>query len=218
MKSSLPESAGGRVAEPLRQLAAALLLTLAATAARADGVQALQNFIRDVKTGSAQFTQTVTSADGKKTKVSSGRFEFARPNRFRFAYAKPFEQTIVADGQRVWIYDPDLNQASSRRLSAALGATPAALLAGGTLDKDFDLAALPTTDGLDWAAATPKAKESAFKSVRVGFRGKELAAVDIVDSFDQHSLLKFDHWTTGETLPAEAFQFKPPPGADVVEQ
>jgi outer membrane lipoprotein carrier protein len=202
----------------LVRCSAAVVLGLAAWAARADSVDTLKAFIRDVKTGRAQFTQTVTSPDGKKTKVSSGSFEFSRPNRFRFIYAKPFEQTIVADGQKVWIYDPDLNQASSRALGSALGATPAALLAGGSLDKDFDLAPLPSKDGLEWVSATPKAKDGAFKSVRVGFRGNVLAAVEIVDSFDQRSLLLFTQFVAGLSLPADAFQFKPPPGADVVEQ
>ena len=110
----------------------ALALALCCGVARADALAALQAFVRDANTGQASFTQTVTSPDGKKTKTSSGSFEFARPNRFRFAYTKPFEQLIVADGQKVWIYDPDLNQASSRKLSQALGATPAALLAGYT--------------------------------------------------------------------------------------
>ncbi|CAM5795205.1 outer membrane lipoprotein chaperone LolA [Rhizobacter fulvus] len=200
----------------------ALSLGLIAIAARADSVDTLREFIRDVKSGRAQFTQTVTSPDGAKKKTSTGSFEFARPNRFRFAYAKPFEQVIVADGQKVWIYDADLNQASSRKFSAALGATPAALLAGGSLDKDFDLAPVPAKDaakdGLEWVSATPKSKEGSFKSVRVGFRGKELAAVEIVDAFDQRSLLQFSQFMAGAVIAPETFQFKPPPGADVVEQ
>jgi outer membrane lipoprotein carrier protein len=197
---------------------AALVLVLAAIPAHADSVDILRDFIRDVKTGRAQFTQTVTSPDSTKKKTSSGSFEFARPNRFRFVYDKPFEQVIVADGQKVWIFDADLNQVSSRKFSSALGATPAALLAGGSLDQDFDLAPLPAKDGLDWVLATPKAKDGAFKSVRVGFRGKELAAVDIVDAFDQHSLLQFSQFAAGVTLPADAFRFTPPAGADVIEQ
>src|SRR5204863_463784 len=115
-------------------------------------------FVSDVKSGRAQFTQTVTSPDGAKKKTSLGSFEFSRPNRFRFAYVKPFEQTIVGDGEKVWIYDADLNQVSSRKLGQALGATPAALLAGGSLERDFDLANLPPSDGLEWAEAKPKAK------------------------------------------------------------
>lgn len=196
----------------------ALSLSAAAFAARADSVDTLKEFIRDVKTGRAQFTQTVTSPDGAKKKTSTGSFEFSRPNRFRFVYAKPFEQQIVADGQKVWIYDADLNQASSRKFNSALGATPAALLAGGSLDKDFELAPLPPKDGLEWVSATPKAKDGAFKSVRVGFRGKDLAAVEIVDAFDQRSLLQFSQFTAGVVIPAETFQFKPPAGADVIEQ
>ena len=194
------------------------LFGLVSIAAHADAVDTLRDFIRDVKTGRAQFTQTVTSPDGAKKKSSSGSFEFSRPNRFRFAYAKPFEQVIVADGQKVWIFDADLNQASSRKFSSALGATPAALLAGGSLDKDFTLAALPARDGLEWAQATPKAKDGAFKSVQVGFRGKELAAVEIIDAFDQRSLLLFSQFAAGVSLPVDTFRFTPPAGADVIEQ
>ena len=200
------------------KLFAVLSLGLAALAAHADSVDTLRDFIHDVKTGRAQFTQTVTSPDGAKKKISTGSFEFARPNRFRFVYAKPFAQVIVADGQKVWIYDADLNQASSRKFDSALGATPAALLAGGSLDKDFALAPLPAKGGLEWVLATPKAKDGAFKSVRVGFRGKELAAVEIVDAFDQDSLLQFSQFEAGVTLPADAFRFTPPVGADVIEQ
>ena len=181
-------------------------------------VDTLREFVRDVKTGHAQFTQTVTSPDGVKKKTSSGSFDFARPNRFRFAYAKPFEQTIVADGEKVWIYDRDLNQASSRRIGQALGATPAALLAGGSLDKYFDLANLPAKDGLEWAEAKPKAKEGAFQSVRVGFKGKDLAALEIVDSFGQKSLLRFEAFAANPAIPAETFRFAVPPGADLIEQ
>jgi outer membrane lipoprotein carrier protein len=202
----------------MKQLALALLLGGAALVAHADAVDTLRDFIRDVKAGQADFTQTVTSPDGAKKKTSSGHFEFARPNRFRFAYTKPFMQTIVADGEKVWIYDADLNQASSRKIASALGATPAALLAGGSLDKDFDLAALPARDGLDWVGATPKAKDGAFKSVQVGFKGKDLAAVDIVDAFGQHSLMQFSAFQASASLPPETFRFTPPAGADVIEQ
>ena len=193
----------------------ALTTSLAASAAPVD---TLREFVRDVKSGHATFTQTVTSPDGAKKKSSSGSFDFARPNRFRFAYAKPFEQTIVGDGEKVWIYDRDLNQVSARRLGQALGATPAALLAGGSLDKDFDLANLPAKDGLEWAEARPKAKDGAFQSVRVGFKGKDLAALEIIDSFGQQSLLRFDAFAANAPVPAEAFRFTPPAGADVIEQ
>lgn len=207
-----------RPGRALRHALAGVLLGALSFAARADAVDTLKNFVRDVKTGRAAFTQVVTQPDGAKKKTSSGTFEFSRPNRFRFAYTKPFEQLIVADGQKVWIYDTDLNQVSSRKLSNALGATPAALLAGGSLEQDFALAALPAKDGLDWAQATPKAKDGAFQAVRIGFRGKELAAVEIVDSFGQRSLLTFTQFEPNVALPADSFKFTPPAGADVIEQ
>jgi outer membrane lipoprotein carrier protein len=196
-------------------LAAALAAPLASAA---DPVDTLRSFVREVKSGHADFTQTVTSPDGAKKKSSSGSFDFARPNRFRFAYDKPFEQTIVGDGEKVWIYDADLNQVSSRKLGQALGATPAALLAGGSLERDFDLASLPAKDGLEWAEAKPKAKDGAFQAVRVGFKGGELAALEIIDSFGQRSLLRFNGFVANAPVNAEAFRFKVPAGADVIEQ
>ncbi len=191
---------------------------LAATLAHGDPVDTLRGFVRDVKSGRAQFTQTVTSPDGVKKKTSTGSFEFSRPNRFRFVYAKPFEQILVGDGEKVWIYDADLNQVSSRKLGTALGSMPAALLAGGSLDKDFDLAALPAKDGMEWAEAKPKAKDGAFQSVRIGFRNQQLAALEIRDSFGQTSLLQFNTFVANAQVPAADFVFTVPAGADVIEQ
>lgn len=190
----------------------------ASTAARADAVASLRAFVQDVKAGHASFTQTVTSPDGAKKKQSSGSFEFARPNRFRFVYTKPYAQTIVGDGQKVWFHDPDLNQVTVRKLGDALGATPAALLAGQSLDKDFDLKAQPDSAGLEWAQATPKVKDGAIQWMKAGFKGKTLVAVEIADSFGQRSLLQFNDLTADASLPAETFRFAVPVGADVSEQ
>jgi len=201
-----------------RHLLVASLAAVAMGSARADAVDTLKDFVRNVKTGHADFTQTVTSPDGVKKKSSSGRFEFSRPNRFRFAYAKPFEQLIVADGQKVWVHDADLNQVTSRRLTQALGATPAAVLAGSSLEKDFELSALPAKDGIEWAQATPKAKDSTFQSVRIGFKGKDLAAVEIIDAFGQRSLLQFSQFQANAPVAPDAFKFVVPKGADVIEQ
>jgi len=194
------------------------VIAAASASVHADAVDTLREFVRDVKSGQAAFTQTVTSTDGARKKLSSGQFEFARPNRFRFTYTRPFEQVIVADGQKVWIFDADLNQASSRRIAQALGATPAALLAGASLEEEFVLAPQPSRDGLDWALATPRAKDGPFQSMRVGFRGKELAAVEITDSFGQLSLLQFSGYQANTPVVAERFRFVPPAGADVIEQ
>ena len=189
-----------------------------AGAARADSVDLLRDFAQNVKSGRAAFTQTVTSVDGAKKKDSSGQFEFVRPNRFRFTYAKPFEQQIVADGQKVWLYDVDLNQVTVRAMTQAIGATPAALLAGGTLDKEFELKALPASDGFEWVQAAPRVKDGPIQSLRVGFKGSVLAALEIVDAFGQRSMLRFTALEQNLKLAEDTFRFTPPKGADVIQQ
>ncbi len=197
-----------------------LLLAFFANASHADAVDALREFTRDVKSGRTTFTQVVTSADNAKKKSSSGSFEFARPNRFRFAYAKPYEQVIVGDGESVWLYDVDLQQVTVRAMDQALGATPAALLAGANVDKDFELRAQPSAQGLDWVQATPRIKGEAasFQSLRVGFKGKALSAIELVDNFGQRSLLTFGEVATNVAPAAETFRFTPPKGVEVLKQ
>ena len=142
----------------MKRLLATVLIAGCASAAWANGLESLESFVRNVRSGRAEFTQVVTSPakDGQaaRSKTSSGTFEFSRPSRFRFFYKTPFEQTIVADGQTLWLYDADLNQVTARKQSAALGSTPAALIAAApdlrALQADFTLAAAPEKDGLDW--------------------------------------------------------------------
>ncbi|MFM8695106.1 MAG: outer membrane lipoprotein chaperone LolA [Betaproteobacteria bacterium] len=201
----------------VRPLLVAAALVLVPLAAQADALATLQAFVRDARTGSAEFTQTVTTPDGSRRRTSSGTFEFSRPNRFRFSYTAPFEQLIVADGQRLWVYDPDLNQVISRKQSSALSATPAALLAGAQIERDFKLSAEPARDGLEWVKAVPKQADGGFESLRIGFRNGELAAVDITDSLGQRSLLQFRELKLNRPLPADRWEFTVPKGADVIQ-
>ena len=209
-----------------KRLLTTFLLAACAQVASADGLQSLEGFMKGAKTGRADFSQTVTSPgkDGQapKVKTSSGSFEFQRPGNFRFDYKRPFEQTIVADGKTLWLYDADLNQVTQRAQAQALGSTPAALLASApdlsAIRAEFTLEAAPDQDGLQWVQAVPKAKDGQLKSVRVGFAGEQLAALDILDSFGQRSLIRFNGMQANAALPASTFQFKPPAGADVVKQ
>jgi len=157
-----------------------------------------------------------------RSKTSSGTFEFSRPSRFRFDYRKPFEQTIVADGQTLWLYDADLKQVTSRKQSQVLASTPAALIAAapdlGALRKDFLLEAAPDKDGLQWVQATPKVKEGQVHSVRIGFRGNDLSALEILDGFGQRSVITFTRMELNAGVSPDAFNFKPPAGVDVVKQ
>lgn len=198
-------------------LLGAVLLS-ALPAARADAVAALHSFVHDVKSGRAGYTQVVTSPDGAKKKTSSGTFEFLRPNRFRFDYSKPFEQQIVADGQKVWLYDVDLAQVTVRSFDQALGNTPASILAGGSIERDFTLKAEADQGGLQWVQALPKVAEGSIRSLRVGFKGQDLAVLEIVDGFGQRSRLDFSRFEANAAVAPGRFQFKAPAGVDVLQQ
>jgi len=210
----------------MKQILAVLALFTWAVAAHASGIDSLENFVKLARSGHAEFTQVVIGpakeGQGARSKTSTGTFEFARPNRFRFDYKKPFEQVIVADGQTLWLYDVDLNQVTARKQSQVLASTPAALIAAapdlGALRKDFDLEAADEKDGLQWVQATPKVKDGQLHSVKVGFRGNDLAKLEILDSFGQRSVLTFTKMELNVAVSPERFQFKPPQGADVVKQ
>ena len=188
----------------------------------------LENFVKNTKSGRAVFTQVVTSPakDGQtpKTKTSSGTFEFLRPNRFKFLYKKPFEQSIVSDGQTLWLHDLDLNQVTARKLAQVLSGTPAAVIAAAAdlkgLQADFTLTSLTEKGGLQWVQAIPKTKEGQLQSITVGFKatdkGTELAALEILDSFGQRSVMTFSQFEVNPALTAASFQFKPPSGASVI--
>jgi outer membrane lipoprotein carrier protein len=201
-------------------------LALFVSLASASGMDSLEAFVKGAKTGRAEFTQLVTAPakDGQaaRSKSSGGTFEFSRPNRFKFVYRKPFEQTIVADGQTLWLFDVDLNQVTSRKQSAVLASSPAALIASAAdikaLQADFNLSAAPDKDGLEWVLASPKAKDGLLQSVRVGFKGSELSVLEIVDSFGQRSVMSFTAMRINLPLEASAFQFKTPAGADLIQQ
>lgn len=205
---------------------AIVLIAAYAVSAGATGLESLEVFVKTVKTGHADFTQVVTAPakDGQapRAKTSSGTFEFSRPSRFKFVYKKPFEQSIVADGQTLWLYDVDLNQVTARKQAQALGSTPAALIAAApdlrALQADFTLADAPDQDGLQWVLATPKAKDSSLQSVRVGFKDGALVVLEMLDSFGQKSTMRFSAFQANTPLDAASFQFKPPAGADVIRQ
>jgi outer membrane lipoprotein carrier protein len=198
---------------------AALAALAGALSAHASGLGQLAAFLDHTRTSRGTFEQTVTSAQRPSAQASSGTFAFARPGKFRWEYRKPFAQLIVGDGNRVWVYDQDLNQVTVRELDAALGATPAALLAGdNALERNFDLKEGAARDGLEYVEATPKAAESQFRQIRIGFRGDLPRAMTLKDAFGQVTEL---HFVTIERNPALApglFQFTPPKGADVVGQ
>ena len=199
---------------------------LLAAQAHAAGLDALEVFIKNTRSGRANFSQVVIApakeGQAARTKSSSGSFEFVRPNRFRFVFKKPMEQTIVADGQTLWLYDVDLAQATARKQTQVLASTPAALIASApdlrSLEAEFELSNTPSIDRLDWVLARPKAKDGAVQSVRIAFRNGALATLEILDSFGQRSVMQFSQFEANPALEASVFQFKPPAGVDVIRQ
>ena len=189
--------------------------------ADAAAIDALREFVRGTRSGKTSFTQVVVGKNGKNSNPASGSFLFQRPGKFRWVYEKPYEQWIVGDGERLWIYDRDLNQVTTRKLDGALGQSPAAILAGNDdLEKNFDLQEAGVRDGLQWLVAVPKSKDTTFEAVRIGLKIEGgvavLAAMELQDTFGQTSVLLFGKMERNPGLPADTFRFTPPKGADVI--
>jgi len=207
-----------------RRLVASLVafwLAITATLVNAAPTDQLRAFLSDTKTANGEFTQRVLAANAKpgaQPSVSSGRFVFQRPGKFRWSYEKPYEQLLVADGQKLFIFDKDLNQVTVKKLAAALPASPASILFGsGDLERDFDIKDDGKRDGLEWIVAQPRAKDSPFERIRIGFRDGLPAAMQLADSFGQTTLLQFSKVERNPRVDAQAFSFTPPKGADILE-
>ncbi|WP_085314573.1 outer membrane lipoprotein chaperone LolA [Derxia lacustris] len=194
------------------------LATLCASPAQAGALDQLKAFTAGTKTARGDFVQRIERG-GAAARSQSGTFAFARPGKFRWSYAKPFEQLLVADGQKLWIYDKDLDQVTVRKLGSALGDSPAAILFGSNdLERNFTLKETGEHDGLDWLDATPKLKDSSFERVSIGFRDGLPQVMELRDAFGQVSRLSFGKIERNPALPAETFIFTPPKGAEVLEQ
>jgi outer membrane lipoprotein carrier protein len=200
----------------LRWLVAALALT-APLATQAASLDRLHAYLETTRSARADFTQKVYDRSGKLVQSSSGHFEFVRPGRFRWVYAKPYPQLIVGDGERVWIYDEDLNQVTVRRMAKALGSTPAALLAGGAdVDRAFALTDAGERDGLEWVQAVPRDPDAGFARIRMGFGPSGIEAMELFDNFGQRTELRFSSFERNVQVDPKQFEFVPPAGADVL--
>ncbi|MHB1144696.1 MAG: outer membrane lipoprotein chaperone LolA [Thiobacillus sp.] len=205
----------------LKQLIAAcalaLPLILNAGIAHAGGVDRLKAFIAGAKTAEADFSQTVSDKNGRVTQQASGRMAFARPGKFRWDYSKPYEQVIVGDGVKLWLYDADLDQVTVKTLGDVVAGTPAALLAGdNAIEKYFVLKNAGEADGLEWLEATPKNKDTSFERIRMGFKGDTLVQMELFDFFGQRTTLKLSRMVRNPAIPASRFTFTPPKGADII--
>lgn len=203
----------------LLRVAVALLAAGLPAATVAGAVDSFLAFTATTKAAQARFEQQVVDAGGRVVEKASGAFTFSRPNRFRWAYDKPSATVIVADGERLWVFDPDLRQATVRPMDRALSATPAALLAGrGDVTAAFTLRDAGSADGLEWLEAIPRSPDTGFDRVRVGMRGPVPAAMELLDSLGGRTVLRFPQFRAGGSVDAATFRFTPPPGTDVLQE
>ena len=201
------------------RIALLLFLQLTCITVHAASIEMLKEFLQQTTTGRAHFAQIIVDKNLKQLQQATGTMQFARPGKFRWEYDKPYEQTIVGDGSRLWIYDKDLNQVTVRKLDQALGGSPAALLAGSNeIDKIYNLTNLGNQEGLDWLEAVPKSKENAFERIRLGFKQGNLEAMELRDQFGQVTVIKFSAIERNPKLAPGVFRFTPPKGADVISE
>jgi outer membrane lipoprotein carrier protein len=196
---------------------------------QAAALEQFKSFVATTKAAKGEFVQRQVKRDGAPnaarngapavSNAATGTFSFARPGKFIWTYQKPYEQLLQADGEKLYIYDKDLNQVTVRKLGNALGSSPAAILFGSNdLEKNFTLKEAGTRDGLEWLEATPKAKDTTFEQIGIGLKNGVPHAMELRDSFGQVSLLSFKSFEKNPALASEQFRFVVPKGADVFEQ
>jgi outer membrane lipoprotein carrier protein len=190
---------------------------LAAAAALASPTSEVEKYLDGLATWSADFSQTIDDGHGKVTRTAAGKLYLQKPGKFRWDYADPSEQLILADGKQIWFYDKDLQQANVRGMDASLANTPAVLLSGGgSLSSQFDVTSLPPSDGLQWYQLVPKHADTDFQLVRIGFRNGDLASMFLADKLNQITQLTFSNSKRNAKFAPDLFTFVPPPGVDVI--
>ncbi len=192
-------------------------VVLPAALSIASPMSEVEKYLSGLATWSADFKQTIDDGHGNVARSAAGKLYLQKPGKFRWDYTEPSEQLILADGKQIWFYDKDLQQANVRSMDASLANTPAVLLSGGgSLSSQFDVTALPPSEGLEWYQLIPKHPDTDFQLVRIGFRNGDLAAMFLADKLNQVTQLTFTNSKRNAKFPPDLFTFVPPPGVDVI--
>lgn len=192
-------------------------LILPSMAFAESAVDKLNAFVQEVSQLEADFQQTVIDSDGQVLEEATGQFLLSRPGKFRWDYETPFPQQIVADGERIWFYDVDLEQITVKLQDEALAETPAGLLSGNTLpEAEYTIREIESEDDLQWVRLSPKEADNTYQTVALAFDATGIREMLMVDSFDQRTRLVFSNIKINEDLPESSFQFIAPEGVDVV--
>jgi outer membrane lipoprotein carrier protein len=182
----------------------------------AAGPEQLKAFLEQVRSARGAFSQSVTSKSGRKPQESAGVFAMQRPGKFRWSYEVPYKQLLVSDGRTLWSYDPDLKQAVVSKVGQAFGASPAALLAGGDLERSFELKDGGVLDGVEFVEATPRQADASFAKVRIGLRERLPVTMEINDNFGQTTVLHFTRFEPNPASSEALFRFVVPKGVDLI--
>ncbi|MEN1942291.1 outer membrane lipoprotein chaperone LolA [Luteimonas sp. MJ293] len=203
-----------------RILSVMLVLFAAAFAgsAHADARASLDSFTSDLRGLQGDFSQQVFDGSGRLRESSSGSVALSAPRLFRWEYENPYPQLIIADGTRVWVYDPDLEQVTVRPQGEEEQNNPLAALIDPTmLDRDFVIGEGGTRDGMEWLEVTPReATDAGFQSAQLGFANGAMVKMEVLDALGQRTTIEFSNWQKNPGFAADAFSFTPPPGVDVV--
>jgi outer membrane lipoprotein carrier protein len=180
-------------------------------------MERLQAFFKEVQSLQGDFTQTVYDQQMHIKDRAQGTFALQRPGKFHWNYEKPYQQLIVANGEKVWIYDSDLEQVTVKKLDEAVGSSPAQLLSSSeSLERNFTLTEIGAQQDLEWVELTPRDKDTSFERVKLGFDQRDLRVMELKDNFGQTTRLEFSHLQHNPRLAAALFEFTPPAGVDVV--
>ena len=199
-------------------LAALAIATTLAGTAFAGARDDLAAFTRGLKGLDGRFEQKLYDLDGRVKETSTGRVALSAPRMFRWEYATPYEQLIVADGSKVWVFDPDLDQVTVRAQGPEEQNSPlAALVDPAKMERDYNVRDGGDADGLTWLLLSPRdSGQASFSSARLGFRGQALVRMEVVDTLGQRSELVFSGWKRNPAFDKATFRFVPPAGVDVV--
>ncbi len=185
--------------------------------ASATGLERMKDYFKNIQSAQADFHQVVTDKQGHKTQDVTGTMRLQKPNKFRWDYNKPFVQEIVGDGDKIWLFDPELNQVTVRSFSKAAGSTPAALIAGGKdIERQFNIKDTSRKGSLEWVLAIPKVADTGFERLFLGFDGDALVEMELQDSFGNRTAIVFSNIQRNLKLPSDLFKFVPPRDADVL--
>jgi len=194
-----------------------VLFLILSQGANATGLERIKEYFQNIQSASADFHQVVTDKQGHKTQDVTGVMQLQKPNKFRWDYNKPFVQQIIGDGEKIWLFDPELNQVTVRSFTKAAGSSPAALLAGGKeMERSFVIKDTSRKGELEWGLAVPKVRETGFERLFLGFKADALMEMELHDSFGNRTAIQFSNVLRNPKLSADLFKFSPPRDADVL--